>query len=332
MKIRHPVLVIGFLARFACAAPPPPDEIDRAVRELGSREFSTREDAFRRLREWGKDDPEGIAGRIAGNVKDTKDPEVQVRCQALLREIDPSPMERLRREVLAEAHDHAPDQLAGLTAIGPFGITFKQAVNDLFDDPAPQKLGVLRNWARTHGTRLARVARAFADHEDPELRQSALFLAGDLQDPSLAPLLVPALDDPQPAIRIHALRALARWKDPASCRALPALLADPDENVREEAASIVPALETPENARELLAARVPLETDPYVMTVILRQLPLASIVPAHAPALARILLDPDADDEARQVVSAALLRLVEKPGEGGLAERAREILVKHPLR
>lgn len=309
-------LFLGVAADVRGAGAVPTEGISRAVSELGAADFSVREAAFRRLLDWGVEDPEGIFELLPVA---SEEPEIQNACDRLRLRI---PTERLRREALSGPED--PE------ITGPSGKTFLQAVDDLFDAPTPQKLALLWGWKKTHKPKLVLLARAFLRDADQRTRWSALSLAIDLQEPSLAPDMIPFLRDGEPFIRWRTFQALERWKHRAVREALPAFLADEGvvedgTKIRKLAVGAALRVEAQEEARRLVAARIDDETDPYVLMEMLDALwGSASFRPEKLRSLSRLLNGPKKG--IQEWAACRILAMAEEPFvdpaaiEGELAE------------
>lgn len=273
------VLLAWALTASASPGPLTPDEIARAVQDLGNPSFETREAALQKLLKMGAEDPSGILESL---TSDSADPEIQSRLHLLRERI---PVEHLRRMVLSGEDSRIP---------GVLGKTFSQTVNDLFDAPTPQKLGHFHAWSQTHAPQLALIARAFLHHERAEFRNAALHLALLIREPSLAPDISPLLRDADASSRLPAFEMLAQQKHPAAREALPTFLAIKSFNVEEQTRIIEIAfqIETLETAERLVAARIEPETDPIVLTVMLDHVQSPAFRTTKNRALLRLLNTP----------------------------------------
>ncbi len=243
--------LISVLFAFPCAAALSPDEIDRAVRELGSAEFEAREAAFRRLLETGAGDPDAVLRALPSTGAD---PEILSRCAALRERI---PIERLRRGIL------------GAPGLDP---AFGRAVESLLDAPSPEKVSGLAPWAVSHAPRVAGAARVFLGHSSEAIRLAAVSLAARTREPSLAPDLLALTGEAHSReIRIAAITALAGLDHPDAREGVLAALADRDPAVRLSAVAASRLVDSPEAAGRLLA-RLPAEELVEVKEAVIRAL------------------------------------------------------------
>ena len=186
------------------AGSPSRDEVLKAVRRLGDPKFQAREDASKRLLDWGVEEPERVLGLFPD---EDSDPEIRER------------IERLRRRIAWEHRRSVALKASGEET--PLG----RALQALFNEPSEESLSKLPSWTSpSKRPVVANVLCGFLGDEDPGMRTAALQALLQIGAKTVAPAVIRLLDDPEPGIRMMAVQALGQIGDPASVQALGRLL------------------------------------------------------------------------------------------------------------
>jgi HEAT repeat protein len=171
-----------------------------------------------------------------------------------------------------------------------------------------------------------RYSKARASGNDEKLREALLRAMGMVAEPSLAPGLIEALDDPAGTIRLAALTGLTRLRTVDAIGAIEPLLGDPDRGVRQAALAAVARLGGQQFLPTLLT-----RTDPETEAdATVRRQAWAEVFElaqqADAEALARVLKALDTRDDARNERINIMTLRVEALRESESAELPEALL------